>query len=141
MVNSVFQYLPVFSSKCRYLPVNATSMENTHVCRHFANLGDGQRVPGSCTCRKSIDIVSMTYHPQIVSFMEVTPLAFIVFWPLKVLIFKSKHSRNGKNRGSHNSTKLTISIWYLLKILITPLYCHEEIMLRFKVLSSTCVFC
>ena len=22
----------------RYLPVNATGMENTHICRHFANL-------------------------------------------------------------------------------------------------------
>ena len=38
MVNSIFQYLSVFSSKCRYLPVNATGMENTHICRHFANL-------------------------------------------------------------------------------------------------------
>ena len=48
MVNSIFRYLPVFSSKCRYLPVNATGMENTHICRHFANL-DGRshtRSPG-----------------------------------------------------------------------------------------------
>ena len=32
--------MPVFSSKCRYLPVNATGMENTHICRHFANLAE-----------------------------------------------------------------------------------------------------
>lgn len=38
VVNSIFQYLPVFSSKCRYSPVNATGMENTRICRHFANL-------------------------------------------------------------------------------------------------------
>ena len=39
MENSLFWYLPVFISKCRYLPVNATGMENTRVCRQFANLG------------------------------------------------------------------------------------------------------
>ena len=38
MVNSIDQYLPVFSSICRYLPVNTAGMENTHICRHFANL-------------------------------------------------------------------------------------------------------
>ena len=34
----IFGYLPVFSSKCGYLLINATGMENTHICRHFANL-------------------------------------------------------------------------------------------------------
>ena len=28
----IFQYLPVFT-------VNTAGMENTHICRHFANLG------------------------------------------------------------------------------------------------------
>ena len=29
---------PVFSCICQYLPVNIPGMENTHICRHFANL-------------------------------------------------------------------------------------------------------
>ena len=33
VVNSFDQYLPVFSSICRYLPVNTAGMENTHICQ------------------------------------------------------------------------------------------------------------
>ena len=65
VVSSIFWYLPVFSSKCRYLPVNAIGMENTHICRHFANL-DQTKV----NAQTSFDWAGWKCHPAVLIFFN-----------------------------------------------------------------------